>query len=253
MSESVPYVIYEYPLQERFRTYLRLEQGFLQIKMPLDGSEQQALPFFNTLFGLLELFERFDLKTELNRDLDTQKQFVQQWSKHPQVDKEMVALLLHRLGEAQEQLGTAAQSVKALKEDAFLSSMRQRFSQPGYQALFDLPQLQTWLSQSPASQIEHQEHWRTQLAGFQHALSQLLGLLRERAPFETVRAKKGFWQESADPLAILRMKITADDAVYPVVSGHRQRFTIRLMTLNSGQSNAYQHDLDIQLARCYEQ
>ncbi|MBR38010.1 MAG: hypothetical protein CMF13_06605 [Idiomarina sp.] len=79
------------------------------------------------------------------------------------------------------------------------------------------------------------------------------GFIERACPFRNRSSKKGFWQESADPLAILRMKIAADDAIYPVVSGHRQRFTIRLMTLNSGQSNAYQHDLDIQLARCYEQ
>ncbi len=253
MSESVPYVIYEYPLQERFRTYLRLEQGFLQIQTSLDGTEQQALPFFNALFGLLELFERFDVKTELNRDLDAQKQFVQQWARHPQVDKDMVALLLERLANAQERLSSGVSAVRALKDDAFLAGMKQRFSQPGCQALFDLPQLQSWLSQPVASQLAHQQHWLSQFTDYQHALSQLLSLLRERAPFDTVQARKGFWQESTDPLAILRMKISTHEAVYPVVSGHRQRFTIRLMALSEGQSNAFSEDLEFQLARCYEQ
>ena len=253
MSEPGPYVIFEYPLQERFRTYLRLEQGFQQIQTPLDGTDQQALPFFNALFGLLELFERFDLKTELNRDLDAQKQFVQQWARHPQVDKDMVALLLERLAQAQEQLTEGAISIRTLKDEPFLAGMKQRFSQPGCQALFDLPQLQTWLSQSSASQLAHQQQWLAQVSSYQQALSQLLSLLRERAPFETVQTKKGFWQESTDPLAILRMRIPTSDSVYPVVSGHRQRFTIRLMSLTQGQSNAYSHDLEFQLARCYEQ
>ena len=68
------HIIYEYPLQERVRTYLRLEHGFEQLNVSRELFQQQPDAFFQSLFSLSDLLERVDIRTELSKDLDAQQQ-----------------------------------------------------------------------------------------------------------------------------------------------------------------------------------
>jgi cell division protein ZapD len=53
--------IYEFPLNEKVRTYLRLEQLFKQLEQGKIASEDwQYINFLSCLFTLLDLSERID-------------------------------------------------------------------------------------------------------------------------------------------------------------------------------------------------
>ncbi|MGM0525282.1 MAG: cell division protein ZapD [Pseudomonadota bacterium] len=264
MSSVSQSVIYEYPLQERFRTYLRLEHSFKQLQSTLAIAEDQSHDwqqtiepryeaFFNALFACQELVERSDIRAELSKDLEQQRLAMKQWEKHPQIDQTALQGALRSIVHASESLQQLPAELRQLKADRFLASIRTRLAQPGISGLFELPQLQLWLNQ-PANDAMHQcQQWYQSLQPLATAIELQLELTRQQSEFTSTTAKNGFWQESCEPLAMLRIKVPATAGCYPVVSGHRQRFTIRFMQLptdDSEQTDACSEDLSVAIARC---
>jgi cell division protein ZapD len=77
-------ILYEYPFNERIRTYLRLEHLFLRLdelvarETPLD--HHYAL---TTLFEIMDVATRADLKSDVLKDLDKQKQVLNSYRGNP--------------------------------------------------------------------------------------------------------------------------------------------------------------------------
>lgn len=254
MPEQLPSsVIYEYPLQERFRTYLRLEHSFKQLHSALAVLGEHPEPFFSALFAAQELIERSDIRTELSKDLDQQRLFMKRWEQHPQIDQTALQGALQSVLAAADNLQQVPKELRLIKDDRFLASIRNRFAQPGVTGLFELPQLQLWLQQPSATRQQHAQQWLDCFAPIAAAVELQLELTRQQGQFSDVVANNGFWQESCEPLALLRIKIAAEHACYPVISGHRQRFTLRLMTLAEGearQTDAVSDNVPLAIARC---
>ena len=232
-SEKDHSSIYEYPLQERFRTYLRLEHSFSALHSALTLATDAPLSFFNTLFATQELIERNDIKTELAKDLELQRTAMERWQNHPQIDQNALQGALQSITMASENLQQINRALRQLKDDRFLGSIRSRMIQPGITGLFELPQLQRWLSQPVDQQQAHRQHWYEAVQPLAAAIQLQLELTRQQGEFSDTIARNGFWQESCEPLALLRIRMPADSPYYPIVSGHRQRFTLRFMALPS--------------------
>ncbi|RUO71879.1 cell division protein ZapD [Idiomarina ramblicola] len=245
-------ILYEYPLQERMRTYLRLEHGFEQLKASQKCFKEQAEPFFNALFDVTELLERFDIRTELSKDLELDTQRLQKWEEHPDVDRDALGKTVNEIEHCLNLLQDIPKYLRVLKDDALLASIRQRFSQPGMSGLFELPQLHLWLSQPVEVKQQQCENWRTTLAFVDLAITLKLTLLREQSVFVPMQIQNGFLQESSEQLlAMLRIKVPRSANIYPVISGHRQRFTVRFMPLPGGENKETSlQDIEFEIARC---
>lgn len=68
-------VLFEYPLNEKMRTWLRIEFLINQLEQSrqINGS-LTALTFFRNVAELLDVFERGELRTEIVKELDKQQQ-----------------------------------------------------------------------------------------------------------------------------------------------------------------------------------
>jgi cell division protein ZapD len=81
--------IYEFPLNEKVRTYLRLEQLFKQLVHANSATENwQFINFFSSLFTLLDLLERLDLRSDVLKDIEQHEKNLVIWSQHPNIDNE---------------------------------------------------------------------------------------------------------------------------------------------------------------------
>ena len=84
-------MIYDFPLNEKSRTYLRLESLFSQIRDNLESDQSWAhIAFFKGLFDLQELLERGDLRADLIKDLERLGQRLSHWASLPDVDLEQI-------------------------------------------------------------------------------------------------------------------------------------------------------------------
>ena len=124
--------IYEFPLNEKVRTYLRLEQLFFQLEQGKTALQDwQYINFLSSLFILLDLSERIDLRNDVLKDIEIQEKNLVLWSQHPNIDNDALQSALQQILCLREELKSAKKFGSDLKEDRFLAAIRQRFSIPG--------------------------------------------------------------------------------------------------------------------------
>lgn len=245
-------ILYEHPLNERIRNYLKLEQLFTQTSDCLQHSIVTSHnTFFSSIFAILDTLERNDIRGDMIKDLEKLEQNLVIWSQIPDVDSAVIEENLSNTVALSSQLKKASPHWLKLKDDKFLIGLKQRFAIQGGNSHFDLPQLQFWLNQ-PTKQVEQEcQQWLAHLQQINDALKLILRFVRQRAKFETIASDSGFYQDSGEGLILLRIKVPCGVACYPTISGNRFRYSIRFMLPceESGRKYAKQA-ITFQLARC---
>ena len=238
-------LVYEFPLNEKSRTYLRFNSLFEQLDANREVSQTaQALAFFKALFDFIELSERCDIRSDLMKDLENQRQKIELWRQLPEVDHTKLDELQQELTELIYQLPRSIRAGTRFKEDKFLCAIRQRFSIPGGLCPFDAPILHHWLGLSLGERQAATTQWFSELQLLRQANMRLLQLWRESSHFEPQLARNGFFQESADGAELIRLRIDQAQGHYPTVSGHKSRFAIRFLPLGELETG----DIDFELA-----
>ncbi|WP_395344727.1 cell division protein ZapD [Ningiella sp. W23] len=232
--------LYEFPLCEKVRNYLRLEQLFHQLdEVKYANTEYQYLNFFEVLFDLIDLIERLDLRSDFVKDIDTQEKNLVYWSQHPDIDGSALEQALHSLHGLTREIKQNKKLGAGLRDEKFLSSIRQRFSIPGGATSFDLPSLFCWLKQDEAIKKSDIRKWRAHLQVVEDTVSVLMSFLRERGRFSAKEAKNGFYQGNVeDNNELIRVKCDNTSAYYPVLSGNKYRYGIKFMMLTSSSAIA---------------
>lgn len=240
-------LVYEQPLNEKIRSYLRLEYLDKQLQSNLSNDHQHRC--FYPLFSLCELSERCDYRNEVLKDIERQLLQLSKWQELDHVDHQQINIYINALTQAREQLQKPERFGSQLKQDKFISALRQRFGMPGACCNFDLPQLHYWLSK-PWEEKQHD--YRSWIAHFEPLLTPitlLLQLTRSTAHYDNAVAHAGFYQgDSAQALALVRVKVDASHGCYPTISGHKNRFAIHFVQFE--QQRHSDRSIDFLLATC---
>lgn len=241
--------LFEHPLNEKTRIYLRVEALLNQMERASTFSDDlRHQLFFRSLFNLLEIFEQIQLKSELAKDLEKQRLTYRSWLNIDGVDQDMLCALLADIDEIHRDLMSAERFGQSLKEDRFLSAIRQRFNLPGGSCCFDLPALHYWLNLPLERKISDAQQWIQPLMPLSNALKLWLKLTRETGHYHAHLANNGFFQSDAEDANILRLVIPLEYGVYPMISGHKNRFAIKFIDFHSGQAST--QDIAFDLAIC---
>ncbi len=81
-------ILYEYPFNERIRTYLRLEQLFRRLGELIGRSHALDHHFaLNTIFEIMDVAARADLKTDLLKDIERQKHVLDSYRGNPAISE----------------------------------------------------------------------------------------------------------------------------------------------------------------------
>ncbi len=240
---------YEHPLNEKTRIYLRVEALLRQLEHASKFSDEyQHQLFFRSLFDLIEIFEQIQLKNELVKDIEKQRVMYRNWLNVEGVDEQTLLELLSEIDQIHDLLMSSDRFGFSLKEDRFLSSIRQRFNLPGGSCCFDLPALHLWLNMPVEKKQQDANKWTKTLEPLAKALNLWLKLTRETGTFRSQVAKAGFFQSDAEDANILRLLIPLECGVYPMISGHKNRFAIKFIEFETNQ--ACTQDIPFDLAVC---
>lgn len=240
---------FEHPLTEKVRIYLRVEFLLKQLHNSANFETSQSyLIFFRSLFDLMEIFEQIQMKSEIGKDLDKQKLAYKHWIGVPGVDQNKLNTILTDIDTCFKQVMSSERFGVSLKENRFLNSIRQRFNLPGGTCSFDLPALHYWVNLPLEKRLTDAKAWTDTLEPVRMALNLLLRLIRETAQLKPKIARNGFFQSEAEDANILRLHLPVEIGVYPMISGHKNRFAIKFISFETG--NAYSQDIEFDLAIC---
>ena len=244
------HILFEHPLNEKMRTWLRIEFLIQQMSFHLPISEHAtALHFFRNVGDLLDVIERGDVRTELLKELERQQRKLQGWAEVPGVDRNRIDSIRLQLKQSSSILMAAPRVGQFLREDRLIGLVRQRLSIPGGCCSFDLPTLHIWLHMPQEQRDAQVKNWMGSLEPMNQALTLILDLVRNSAPFRKQTSLNGFYQDNGDDADLLRLQLTLGDQLYPQISGHKSRFAIRFMPLDS-ENGSVPERLDFELACC---
>jgi len=227
-------ISYEYPLSERIRTLLRLEDLYERALYFIAKTEpQEHHVALLCMFEILEVAGRADLKSDLLQELERQKQSLESLRDNPDISQEALDNILWEIDRTSSRLFQMSGKVgQELRENEWLMSIRSRISIPGGTCEFDLPAYYAWQQHDAARRRGDLLQWVGTLMPLAEALQVLLGLLRESGTPQHVVAVAGQYSQSLPAGRIYQlMRVRIDKALQlvPEISGHRLMMLVRLM------------------------
>lgn len=231
-------ILYEYPFNERTRTYLRLEQmlGRLHEMMRRTAALDHHFAL-QTLFDLMEVGARGDLKSELLKDLDRLKQAYGNYRGNPAISEAALDSFIQRIDECFASLHSNTGKVgHVLQHNDWLLSVRSRMAIPGGTCAFDVPAYHDW-QHRPAEQRQIElAAWARELDVMARPVALMLEVLRESGQPQKAMATHGHYQQTLPQgrsFHLLRLYIPSDLHLVPEISGNRLMFAVRLMQRNN--------------------
>jgi cell division protein ZapD len=227
-------VIYEQPLNERIRTFMRLEHLFEQAQHTLGGqSVWDNRATLSSVLDILTIVSRSDLKTEVIKELERHNITLNRLEESPGVDRQRLAGLLEELSRLIKQLTTTSGRVgQRLQQSEFLTSIRQRGGIPGGAFDFDLPVYHFWLQRPAEERLQDLQGWLAEFGVLRQSIQLILSLIRGSAISKHETAQSGFYQQSLGtnaPYQMVRVAVNRDIPCYAEISGGKHRFSIRFM------------------------
>ena len=227
-------IFYEYPFNERIRTYLRLEHLFERLFTLVDRSHELDHHFaLVTLFEILSVSARAELKSDALKDLDRQRQVLLGFRGNPDIAAGILETLLEQLSNCILELTNAPNKLgRSLEESEWLKSIRSRTSIPGGTCNFDLPTYFAW-QHYPAQQRQSDlGGWIETLLPMSNAIKVLLGLLRDSGSPQKIAATGGHFQQNLPQgrsFQLLRLALDPGLGAIPEISANRLVVSIRFV------------------------
>lgn len=249
-------MLYEFPLNERIRVFMRLEQLFQQTDHFIQGtSVWDSRATISTLLEILTIFSRNDLKSEILKELDRHANVLSKMANHQKIDATKLEAILARLGKFSEELySTSGKIGQALMDSELCKSISQRNSIPGGTCPFDLPAYHFWLQQDQKQRHQDLQKWVRPFEIIRESIDLLMSFIRQSAPPSDEVAKAGFFQKTLDhssPYQLLRVAVDRQLPYFAEISGGKHRFTIRFMRPNSHERPVQANeDIGFQLTSC---
>lgn len=249
-------ITYELPLNERIRTFMRLEHLFDQASYTLRGySTWDSRATLAVLVDILELLARSDFKTELIKELESIHTPLSALANTPGVDPEQLTTVLDQLSSAVSNLHQIdGQLGQGLRNNEIISTLLQRNTVIGGTCKFDIPAYHFWLQQPAESRIQKVEDWYDELKLVNRPIALILGIIRESSHPLEQQAESGFYQQSLDAkieTKLIRVSINNQHPYFAELSGGKHRFTVRFMEpRESGRPMQTNDDVSFQLNCC---
>ena len=248
-------ITYEYPLNERIRTLLRLEDLFEKTLYFADaeGPEEHHVSLV-TLFEILEVASRADLKFDLVQELERQRQILLSFRNNPDISEEALSGALYEIEQSSAALlAMQGKTGQYLRENEWLMGIKNRAGISGGVCEFDLPSYHFWLNREPAQRRQDLMGWISPLLPIRSGLSIVLRLLRSSGRPERVVAAGGAFQQmlSGRTAQLIRLRLSRAQAAIPEISANKYalniRFTIPETDMRPKQSEA---DVEFELTYC---
>ncbi len=242
-------ITYEYPFNERIRTLLRLEDLFEKTAYFAKSAGQlEHHVALVTLFEILEVAGRADLKMDLIQELERQRQTLLAYRNNPDISEEALSGALYEIEQSSAALLAMTGKIgQYLRDNDWLMGIKSRAAIPGGVCEFDLPSYHWWQHRSPDSRRESLEGWTRPVLPLRDAAAIVLRLLRSSGRPKAYVATGGQFQLNLGGTAaqMVRIKLEAGEAAIPEVSANKYFLNIRFTKPPAGEIKARSCERDV--------
>ncbi|WP_423821373.1 cell division protein ZapD [Salinisphaera sp. SPP-AMP-43] len=239
---------YEQPLNERIRTFLRVEH----LTARLHYHREDIGPWgrratLDTLLDILNVMSRHDIRGQVSKELVQRRHGLQHLAEREDIDHGCLDGVLAELDEASHAMAQIPPQFASyqLRDNELLNSLNNRHAIPGGTCSFDLPAYRHWLAQ-PAERIEADlDRWLRRVLPIERGIRVLLRLLRDSATPTQETAKNGVLVHNTTAGTQMIRVLLDDASVFPEISGGRHRATVRFMQHQDSQLHVRQTETSI--------
>ena len=243
-------VVFEQPLNERMRTFLRLDflytQALYHSETPNGWSARAAV---SSLLEILAITARGDARSDVLKELERHINILKEFQTKHGVDPGRLKSLMSNLLRLRADLSVAGGNFMApLRDSEFLSAIKHRSAIPGGTCDFDLPDYSHWLNRPPGERAAEFEAWLAMIRPLCDSIAELLWLTRQNAKCKPETAVGGVFQLPFDretPCQLVRITLPPDTLVFPEISGNQHRCTVRFLNWTDSSSRPVHVETDV--------
>ena len=248
-------IVYEYPFNERIRTLLRLEDLYEKFRFFLRQSHHlQHQIALSTIFEMLEVAGRADLKSDLLQELERQKSTLVSFRNNPNVQSEMLDNVIEEVDQVSSALmACTGKTGQHIRENEWLMSIRGRTIIPGGACEFDLPSYHAWQQQSTEQRRADITGWFAPLEPLFSAITIVLRLLRESGRASHIIAAAGSFQQMLQGRTYQMLRVVIDEKLgaIPEISANKYVLWIRFTSQGGDMKpKAHEGDVPFELTLC---
>lgn len=228
---------FEQPLNERIRTFMRLQQ--LSNRINYHANQDSRWDTHTTVMLLIDLYEltsRLDLKSEVMKELERQSQSLSQFLGSSQIDVQQLTEVLDKQRDLIARLhAQKGQITQHIKVNEFLNSVRQRCSASNSACSYDLPVYYHWLNKPRSECRAAIAQWIQPFDATLQAINLALDTIRQSTGFEKAVAAEGFFQRTLgnNTRVPQLIRIRSEGNVFPEISGSKHLMTVRFYEYTS--------------------
>lgn len=252
-------ILYEFPLRDSTRLFLRLEVFDQQMRHALShrGAERNRAGV-HAVLGALDLVFREDLRAHMLQQIYHLQRNYEILRAREDIRQDGLQAILAELEQFRKELAQLkSNDVRTLRFDPLISDLRQRDSVTDAAMAVDLPMYQWWLNAGTDRRQENIQRWIESFQPLMEANRKFLTLLRQRGEYRDCEAKQGRFTASitlGHELWMVRIAVPADTPCFPQVSGAADSGKVHLRFLGtpSGKDavEPYRADFSFELAVC---
>jgi len=249
-QEDTGSLVFEQPLNERMRTFLRLDFLYNQALYHNEiASQWGSRAAMGSLIDILAITTRGDVRSDVLKELERHLSTLSEFQSKPGVDPERLRTLVTNLQRLRGELMNAGTAfLQPLRDSEFLSAIKHRSAIPGGTCEFDLPDYYYWLAQSDEPRIRTFNQWLGMLRPLCDAIAELLWLTRQNGKTREEKAAAGLFHitfERDTPYQLLRISLPINAGMYPEISGSHYRCSVRFLKWNGLTARPTQTDEDV--------
>ncbi|NYT51965.1 cell division protein ZapD, partial [Parapusillimonas granuli] len=176
-----------------------------------------------TLFDLLDICDRTDLRGAVLQDLERQRVSLGALRQHPGVDPQALDAMLAEIQAAAADLGGQGRIGQELRDNEWLASLRGRLAVPGGSSQVDMPSYFSWQIKPPEIRSHDLGQWIRPFLPLYKGLALILRVLRDSGDRADVTARQGAYQEMLSGKVFQLLRVWVDSAlnIFPEMSANK--------------------------------
>ena len=223
-------ITFEFPLNERFRTFLRIENLLQRWQYYINSTTRED--HHTAVLTLLDIYDfsfRNDVKGDLLSELARYKQALSQYFSSPDVSEEKLNQTILRLADAYKQIEQSPKFGGNLADNEWLINIKSRLVVSASVCSFDMGFYYKWLQDSEQRRLNDLQEWVQPFAPMFDAVTLLLQLSRNLALTKDCVTQSHAYQQplSGRKFDIMRVQFANTSDYLPDFSANKHVIWLR--------------------------